>query len=88
MKDLKALLSRVKEEFEQGNIVSIFLKDLASQKVMYGELTHIDYTCYGFTKIDILDAFRELEKQKEIEIVDSGNMGWWILPYNNEKKGT
>lgn len=83
MKDLKGLLSIIRDELEKGRTVAIFFRELLSQTEPYDEPIYIDYTVYGFDKSNILDALRELEKNNEITITDSGNMGWWIkLPKN------
>lgn len=78
MKDLKGLLSKIRDELERGHTVAIFFYELLSQIEPCDEPIYIDYTVYGFDKSNILDALRELEKNNEITITDSGNMGWWI----------
>ena len=84
MGNLKALLYDIKSELDKGHIVSIFLLDLISQKEMYADPMYIDYTKYGFDKNNILSVIKEFEKQKEIKIIDSGNMGWWITKYTEQ----
>lgn len=84
MKNLNALLYDILDELNQGHIVSIFLCDLITQKELYGELVYMDYTKYGFTKSNILEAIKELEAHKKIKIIDSNNMGWWIEQYTSD----
>ena len=86
MNNLKKLLFEIKSNIEQGHSVAIFFYDLLV-KSNYDDtdelgLKYIDYTKFGFTKDNIHDALKQLEAQKEIKIIDSYNMGWWIELYS------
>ena len=73
--------SLIKDEFEKAEqgILSIFFSSLGYRKKDTIELVEIEYQKYGITLNMALMYLKVLASENLIDLIDSENMGYYIL---------